>query len=129
MAAPTAEEPDRPRVVILGAGFGGLTAAKSLRRAQAQVTTIDRRNNRLFQPPFYQVATATLSPDGDAAPDVGLRPLPPGCASGRRLDELTVKNEKAPVFPPGLSHSNNRKSYQRGAMRIAPSRRTVSPLK
>ena len=56
----------RPHVVILGAGFGGLTAARRLRTAPAEITVIDRRNYHLFQPLLYQVATAGLSP-GDIA--------------------------------------------------------------
>ncbi len=51
----------RPRVVILGGGFGGLYAAKSLARAPVDITLIDRRNHHLFQPLLYQVATAGLS--------------------------------------------------------------------
>ena len=58
----------RPRVVIVGAGFGGLSAATGLRRAAAEVTVIDRRNHHLFQPLLYQVATAALSPADIAAP-------------------------------------------------------------
>jgi NADH dehydrogenase len=56
----------RPRVVIVGAGFGGVEAARALKRADADVTVIDRRNFHLFQPLLYQVATAALSP-GDIA--------------------------------------------------------------
>jgi len=52
----------RPQVVIIGAGFGGLMAAKRLKRADADVTVVDRRNHHLFQPLLYQVATAVLSP-------------------------------------------------------------------
>lgn len=52
----------RPHVVIVGGGFGGLAAAKALRRAPVDVTVIDRRNHHLFQPLLYQVATAGLSP-------------------------------------------------------------------
>ncbi len=59
---------ETPRVVILGGGFGGLNAAKSLRKANAQVTVIDRANHHLFQPLLYQVATATLSPADVAMP-------------------------------------------------------------
>jgi len=51
-----------PRVVIVGAGFGGLRAARALGNAPVQVTVIDRRNHHLFQPLLYQVATADLSP-------------------------------------------------------------------
>ena len=52
----------RKKVVIVGAGFGGLAAAKRLARADVDVTLIDRRNYHLFQPLLYQVATADLSP-------------------------------------------------------------------
>lgn len=55
-----------PRVVIVGSGFGGLYAARHLRRAPVEVTLVDRRNHHLFQPLLYQVATAVLSP-GDIA--------------------------------------------------------------
>jgi NADH:quinone reductase (non-electrogenic) len=55
-------------VVIIGGGFGGLYAAKALRRAPAAVTLIDRRNFHLFQPLLYQVATGTLSPGEIASP-------------------------------------------------------------
>ena len=58
----------RPRVAILGAGFGGLTAALSLRHADVDITVIDRRNYHLFQPLLYQVATAGLSPAQIAMP-------------------------------------------------------------
>jgi NADH dehydrogenase len=58
----------RPHVVIVGAGFGGLSAAKALARAPVNVTVIDRRNHHLFQPLLYQVATAGLSPAQIAAP-------------------------------------------------------------
>ena len=59
---------ERPRVVIVGAGFGGLSAAKALARAPVDVTVIDRRNYHLFQPLLYQVATAGLSPADIASP-------------------------------------------------------------
>src|SRR5712692_8890688 len=52
----------RPNVVIVGAGFGGLEAAKALARAPVEVTVVDRQNHHCFQPLLYQVATATLSP-------------------------------------------------------------------
>lgn len=58
----------RPRVVIVGAGFGGLAAAQALRDAPVDVTLIDKRNHHLFQPLLYQVATAALSPADIAAP-------------------------------------------------------------
>src|SRR5947209_18167362 len=57
-----------PRVVIVGAGFGGLNAARAVARGQVQVTVIDRKNFHTFQPLLYQVATAGLSPGEIAAP-------------------------------------------------------------
>ena len=62
----------RPRVVIIGAGFGGLSAAMGLAHVAADVTVIDRRNHHLFQPLLYQVATAALSPADIAAPIRGI---------------------------------------------------------
>jgi len=59
---------DRPRVVILGGGFGGLSAARALARVALDVTVIDRHNYHLFQPLLYQVATAALAPNTIAAP-------------------------------------------------------------
>src|SRR5213079_2790242 len=63
-----AASPKIPRVVIIGAGFGGLEAAKKLCGGAAQVTVVDRTNYHLFQPLLYQVATAALSPADIAAP-------------------------------------------------------------
>src|SRR5678815_1853379 len=57
-----------PHVVILGGGFGGLSAAKSLAKAPVRVTLIDRRNHHVFTPLLYQVATAGLSPGDIASP-------------------------------------------------------------
>jgi NADH dehydrogenase len=57
-----------PKVVIVGAGFGGLAAAKRLANKRVEVTLVDRRNHHLFQPLLYQVATAALSPADIAAP-------------------------------------------------------------
>src|SRR5713226_1773958 len=58
----------KPRVVIVGAGFGGLQAAKALRKEPVQITVIDRSNHHLFQPLLYQVASAGLSPADISAP-------------------------------------------------------------
>ena len=58
----------RPRVVIVGGGFGGLSAAKVLARSPVEVLLIDRRNHHVFQPLLYQVATAGLSPGDIASP-------------------------------------------------------------
>ncbi|MDT5260952.1 MAG: hypothetical protein QOD10_6032, partial [Mycobacterium sp.] len=57
-----------PRVVIVGAGFGGLQAARALKDAAADVLVIDARNHHTFQPLLYQVATAALSPAAIAWP-------------------------------------------------------------
>jgi NADH dehydrogenase len=57
-----------PHIVIIGGGFGGLSAARTFRHADVRVTLIDRRNHHVFQPLLYQVATATLSPGDIAAP-------------------------------------------------------------
>ncbi len=65
-------QPSLPRVVIVGAGFGGLTAAKALSGAPFSVTVVDRHNYHLFQPLLYQVATAGLSPADIAAPIRGI---------------------------------------------------------
>jgi len=62
----------KPRVVIVGAGFGGLQAARALRSAPVDVTVIDRSNHHLFQPLLYQVATAALSPADISAPIRGV---------------------------------------------------------
>jgi len=57
-----------PHIVIIGAGFGGLYAARGLRHAEADITLVDRHNYHLFQPLLYQVATAALNPSDIAAP-------------------------------------------------------------
>jgi len=60
--------PDRSQVVIIGAGFGGLNAAKSLKNVDVDITIVDRRNFHLFQPLLYQVASAALNPSDIAYP-------------------------------------------------------------
>lgn len=79
------------RVIILGGGFGGLAAAKKLKRAPAAVTLIDKRNFHLFQPLMYQVATGSLSPGEIAAP---LR----GILSGQKNTQVLL-GEAADVDP------------------------------
>lgn len=76
MAEPAREHPDageqrarRHRVAIVGAGFGGLFAAKALGRAEVDVLVIDRTNHQLFSPLLYQMATGILS-EGDIAPPI-----------------------------------------------------------
>ncbi|HZY20585.1 MAG TPA: NAD(P)/FAD-dependent oxidoreductase [Ramlibacter sp.] len=58
----------RPRIVIIGCGFGGLEAARAMRHADVDITVVDRTNHHLFQPLLYQVATAGLSAPAIAAP-------------------------------------------------------------
>ncbi len=58
----------RPRVVIIGGGFAGLTAARALRKADVDITLVDRTNHHLFQPLLYQVATAVLAPSDITSP-------------------------------------------------------------
>ena len=60
--------PSRHRVVVLGGGFGGLSAVRALRRTDVDITLIDRRNFHLFQPLLYQVAAGSLSPANIASP-------------------------------------------------------------
>lgn len=106
------------RVVIIGAGFGGLAAAKALSRAKVELTIIDRQNYHLFQPLLYQVATASLSPAEIAQP---IRSIVRGQANARVvLDEvrgidtatkavLTVGGHDAPydqlIIATGARHS------------------------
>src|SRR6266568_3157985 len=61
-----------PRVVIVGGGFGGLAAAKALRKAPVQVILIDRTNHHVFQPLLYQVATSVLAPSQMSSPIRGI---------------------------------------------------------
>ena len=60
--------PSKNRVLIVGGGFGGIAAARALKRANVEITLVDRRNHHIFQPLLYQVATAVLSPAEIAAP-------------------------------------------------------------
>src|SRR6516164_4043440 len=58
----------RPKVLIVGAGFGGLTAAQRIAKLPVDVTVVDRKNHHTFQPLLYQVALAVLSPGEIAQP-------------------------------------------------------------
>jgi NADH dehydrogenase FAD-containing subunit len=64
----TEEHMAQPRIIIVGGGFGGLAAAKALKKTPAEVILIDRTNHHLFQPLLYQVATAVLNPSQIATP-------------------------------------------------------------
>lgn len=68
MSSPSATPGARPHVVIVGGGFGGLYAAKSLAKLPVRITVVDRKNHHTFQPLLYQVATAGLSPGDIATP-------------------------------------------------------------
>ena len=92
----------RPRVVIIGGGFGGLAAARKLRHADADVTLVDRTNHHLFQPLLYQVAAGALSPSDCAAP---IRPsLKRSANTTVLMDEVTdIDPERRQV---ALAHGN-----------------------
>ena len=94
-----------PTVIIVGSGFGGLAAAKALRRAPVQVTLIDRTNHHLFQPLLYQVATAALTPSQIATP---IRGILRNQENARViLGEVTgVDKERKCVFATNADHSN-----------------------
>jgi NADH dehydrogenase len=106
-----------PRVVILGGGFAGLYAARSLRGAPVEVTLLDRKNHHLFQPMLYQVATAALNPADIAAPIRSILSTQENCrvllAEARRVDRKknVVETEGAPIpfdyliLATGASHS------------------------
>src|SRR5262245_53233322 len=107
----------RQRVVILGGGFGGLKAAKSLAGAAVDLTLIDQRNFHLFQPLLYQVATGGLSPANIAAPLRSLVRKQRNCRVilGRAIDfdfstkEVVLEDERVPfdtlIVAAGAKHS------------------------
>jgi len=87
--------PRTPHVLIVGGGFGGLAAARRLRKADVSVTLVDRTNHHLFQPLLYQVATGGLSPANIAAP---LRNLLRGQGNATVLqDEITGVDPEASI--------------------------------
>src|SRR2546430_8357109 len=80
-----------PRVVIVGAGFGGLEAAKKLACENVHLIVIDRTNYHLFQPLLYQVATAALSPADIAAP---IRAILHKCKKDRKSTRLNSSHSQ-----------------------------------
>jgi NADH:ubiquinone reductase (H+-translocating) len=113
----TATSSSVPHVVIVGGGFGGLTAAKALRRKPVRVTLVDRQNHHLFQMLLYQVATAGLSPGDIASPirwilrrHANTRVL---MADAQRVDVVgkTLVTDVGPIafdyliLAPGVTHS------------------------
>jgi len=85
-----------PRVVIVGGGFGGLAAAKALRKSNVDVVLIDRQNHHLFQPLLYQVVTSVLSPGQIASPIRGI--LGKQRSTTVILGEVSVDAERRRVF-------------------------------
>src|ERR1700756_3110832 len=78
-----------PRVVIVGGGFGGLAAAKALRKTPVQIVLIDRTNHHLFQPLLYQVATSLLGPGQIGSPIRGIL--------GKQKNAMVIMGEVAGV--------------------------------
>ena len=99
------EPPLRPRVVIIGCGFGGLEAARALRGQDVDVTVVDRSNHHLFQPLLYQVATAGLAAPSIAAPVRSLFARQPNVTTllgevvGIDVAARTVSLADGPVLP------------------------------
>ena len=91
------------RVVIVGGGFGGLYAAKSLRKAPIELTVIDRRNFHLFQPLLYQVATGGLSPGEIAA---GAGRAPPETVAALRLAAGRIERFHRRQLPADLDYTD-----------------------
>jgi NADH:ubiquinone reductase (H+-translocating) len=94
-----------PRVVIIGGGFGGLAAARALKRAPVDVVLIDRSNHHLFQPLLYQVATSVLTPGQIGSPIRGIIGRNPNTTV--ILGEVTgVDKDKRCVFASGVDREN-----------------------
>ena len=102
----------RPRVVVVGGGFGGLQATRSLANADVDVVLIDRRNHHLFQPLLYQVATAVLSPASISMP---IRSLLRKQRNARvRLGEVTAVDPVSKTV-----HIAGREGRRRPRLRLA----------
>ena len=93
----------RPRVVIVGGGFAGVSAARALKNCDADVLLIDRRNHHIFQPLLYQVATAVLAPSEVAAPlrQLAQRQKNLSVLMGEVTD-VDLASNLVSVTPPGL---------------------------
>ena len=93
-----------PHVVIVGAGFGGLRAARALAHSPVRVTLLDRNNYHLFQPLLYQVATAGLAPDEIAQPVRAILRGQPNLefriaeVRGANLPERTLDTDRGPIY-------------------------------
>ena len=93
MTPPDARARTRPHVVIVGAGFAGVAAAKALAHSDVDVLLLDRRNHHIFQPLLYQVATAVLAPSDVATPIRALAATQPNLTV--ELAEVTAIDPKA----------------------------------
>ena len=91
----------RPRVVIVGGGFGGLAAAKALRRVPVDVVLVDRTNHHLFQPLLYQVATARAGARRHRGAD------PPDPARAEEHDGAAGRGDRRRLAAPGCSASGS----------------------
>ena len=101
----------KPRIVIVGGGFGGVAAARALRKSDAEVFLIDRRNHHIFQPLLYQVATAVLSPSEVAAP---IRQL---ARKQKNLSVMLAEVRPRPEIPLG-HHSQRRHRDEDRSIRL-----------
>lgn len=111
-----------PRVVIVGGAFGGVAGARALRKANADVVLVDRRNHHIFQPLLYQVATAVLSPSDVAAPIRQLGPTQRNLSV--MLGEATSVNFQSRTVGidcPGVGGSNLEFDYLVVAAGMRPS--------
>lgn len=109
--------PPRPTIVVIGAGFGGLSAVRALRGTDAEIVVIDRKNHHTFQPLLYQVASAGLSPADIAAPIRRILRRQPNCrvvlgeVTGIDLAARTVSTAEAEfaydhlILATGATHS------------------------
>jgi len=97
-------ESDRPHVVILGGGFGGLWAARKLRKAPVRITLVDRRNHHLFQPLLYQVATAALNAGDIAYPIRAILSKQPNVRVLLAKAEQILPKERKVVLDDGHLH-------------------------
>jgi len=114
---PKVNAPMKPRIVIVGAGFGGLFATRQLSRVHADITLIDRQNYHLFQPLLYQVATAGLAPSDIAWPIRGILSgqknvtvlLDQVCNVNLDTDEVVTKDRTLPfdylILATGVRHA------------------------
>src|SRR5438876_431092 len=118
---------EKPRIVVIGAGFGGLEAARALARLPVRVTVIDRKNHHTFQPLLYQVATAGISP-GEIARNVLRHEFASIDPKRTRILLLEGGPRVLPAYAPDLSQSAVRQLEKLGVQvrasamvtRIAP---------